>query len=706
MNDFSFDQLGFKIDGQDSYLISGEFHYFRVPREDWKRRMKLFREAGGNCIATYVPWVIHEPTEGDIRFGDIDARDLCGFLRMAQEMGLKVILRPGPYQYSEIYYAGLPAWLSRDYPETLAVDIHGKRIHRHSISYVHPVFLEKARSYYRAVADQIRPYMMENGGPICMIQLDNELAGIHTWYGSLDYNPTSMGFYRPDGRYPCWLRQKYKTIGNLNTAYGTDYLLFEYVLPIAGGDRSSAAICRQIRDYSAFYRFVMAEYLSTLAAWLREDGLRCIVCHNSASPGMNCLFAEATAKLGRQETFLLASDHYYTLNQSWAQNNPTPQYALRILMSCDTLRMMDMPPTVMELPGGSLSDTPPILANDLLACYMSNLALGVKGVNYYIFTGGPNFPSTGETCDIYDYHAPVHADGSINEQGYSAVKEFGSFMHSHAWLQRAHRAASVQVGYEWNTLQCEDFDCTSLPCGAARIKDFLEKGILYSLMCSSYSPEMTLLTSRLDIDKPLIVPSPSAMSAEAQHALEDFIRRGGRALMLPVLPETDFDYQPLEILASMFKNAGFSGSQDIGPAIEVKGVGRVFGITCLSICEKLPDGAQIIATDVAGEKIIGFEMGYGQGKILWFGGVWELLTFPQVRMLEEFIRLLGGQRCVESSNRNIFCSLWTDEQNRRQLFAMNLYSSPQSTQIHVFAGGEREIGRIDLKPMEVRAIDL
>ena len=83
MASFSFDSLGFQVDGRDQYLVSGEFHYFRVPRQDWKRRMQLFKEAGGNCLATYVPWLIHEPTEGDIRFGDVDNRDLQGFLRLA-----------------------------------------------------------------------------------------------------------------------------------------------------------------------------------------------------------------------------------------------------------------------------------------------------------------------------------------------------------------------------------------------------------------------------------------------------------------------------------------------------------------------------------------------------------------------------------------------------------------------------------------------
>lgn len=59
-----FDRLCYRIEGKPTYLYSGEFHYFRVPKADWRKRMELFKEAGGNCVATYIPWLIHEPTEG------------------------------------------------------------------------------------------------------------------------------------------------------------------------------------------------------------------------------------------------------------------------------------------------------------------------------------------------------------------------------------------------------------------------------------------------------------------------------------------------------------------------------------------------------------------------------------------------------------------------------------------------------------------
>ena len=155
MSQLNWNTDGFTINGAPAYLVSGEFHYFRVPPQDWARRMRLFREAGGNCLATYVPWMIHEPVEGDIRFGDCPGRDLVRFLETAQSEGLMVILRPGPYQYSELVNDGLPLWLTENYPELLAKNIRGESFRSASVSYLHPLLLEKARRYFRAFAASV-----------------------------------------------------------------------------------------------------------------------------------------------------------------------------------------------------------------------------------------------------------------------------------------------------------------------------------------------------------------------------------------------------------------------------------------------------------------------------------------------------------------------------------------------------------------------
>lgn len=702
----TFDDKGFQINGQDGYLISGEFPYFRVPKSDWKRRMKLFLETGGNCIASYAPWLIHEPEDGRIVFDDCDCRDLRAFLETAKEVGLNVIIRPGPYVYSELTNAGLPSWLIEKHPQILALDIHGKPIRDYAVSYLHPVFLEKARRWYRAFAEEIKPYLASNGGPIAMVQVDNELSGIHLWSNSMDYNPETIGLGKEDGRYAAFLRGLYGSIESLNAAYGTDCTGFAQTEPVGQIDRSDKRACRRLRDYSAFYRQMMSEYLNTLVTWLREDGVTGAVCHNSGTPSMNGLFEETVRDFHEKgEGFLLGSDHYYNLDQSWSHNNPTPWYALRMMTSCDTLRALGMPPLAMELPGGSCSDTPPILANDMLTCYLTNIGVGLKGLNYYIFTGGPNVEGTGESCSIYDFGAPVAADGMVREDKFAALKAVGVFARTHAWMQRAERFASVQIGFEWNTLRSEGFDWSALPMGGKTADELRMRGLLYTLMCSRYSGESVLLTGKLDRSRPLIVPCPSAMSEEAQSAVADFVQSGGRVLLLPTLPETDLNYEPASSLAALLPGTEFAHGKKISAAIRVDGLDDlIYGMRAVTVCEKLPEGATAITWDSSGQ-ILGFEMPCGKGKLLWFGCAWMMSTFPQAKMLEVLLAHMDAVPAVQSSNRNLLTTLWQDVQGHRTVFVMNLYSSPQSTDLCVLAGKAAGLGRIDLAPMEVKVID-
>ena len=102
----------FVLDGKPLQIISGEIHYARIPHEYWRDRLKKAKAMGLNAISTYVFWNVHEPQPGVYDFtGDLD---IAAFIRMAQEEGLYVILRPGPYVCAEWDLGGMPAWLLAD----------------------------------------------------------------------------------------------------------------------------------------------------------------------------------------------------------------------------------------------------------------------------------------------------------------------------------------------------------------------------------------------------------------------------------------------------------------------------------------------------------------------------------------------------------------------------------------------------------------
>lgn len=250
MRSFDFDDKGFLIGGERDFLVGGEIAQFRVPREEWRNRMRLFKKAGGNALTTSVAWLIHEPEEGNILFGDTEFRDLAGYLQTAKEEGLFVYLRPGPLVYTELINGGIPQWLFEKYPQVKARNAAGETIEQ--LSYLHPLAMEKFEKFYRRFAEEIRPYLITAGGPVAMVQLDNELAGIHTWNGTLDYNEESMGICREGGLYPRFLGEKYGSIAALNAAYGTGYASFTEVDPrvFSFGGRERA---RAEKDYHDFY---------------------------------------------------------------------------------------------------------------------------------------------------------------------------------------------------------------------------------------------------------------------------------------------------------------------------------------------------------------------------------------------------------------------------------------------------------------------
>jgi beta-galactosidase len=160
----------FLLDGRPFQIISGDMHYARVPREYWRDRMRKMRAMGLNTLTTYVFWNLHEPRPGQFDFtGNLD---ISAYVRMAQEEGLWVILRPGPYVCSEWEFGGFPAWLL----STPDMKVRSSD----------PRFLKAAASYMREVGRQLAPLQITRGGPIIMVQVENEYGSFGSDKGYLD----------------------------------------------------------------------------------------------------------------------------------------------------------------------------------------------------------------------------------------------------------------------------------------------------------------------------------------------------------------------------------------------------------------------------------------------------------------------------------------------------------------------------------------
>ena len=148
----------FYVNGKVTPILSGEMHYPRIPHQYWRHRLRMMRAMGLNTVATYVFWNLHETEPGKWDFeGD---KNLAEYIRIAGEEGLMVILRPGPYVCAEWEMGGLPWWLLKK------KDI---RLREQD-----PYFMERYRIFAQKLGEQIGDLTIEKGGPIIMVQVENE----------------------------------------------------------------------------------------------------------------------------------------------------------------------------------------------------------------------------------------------------------------------------------------------------------------------------------------------------------------------------------------------------------------------------------------------------------------------------------------------------------------------------------------------------
>ena len=139
-------------------IRAAELHYPRIPRPYWEHRIQMCKALGMNAVCMYVFWNIHEQQEGVFDFSG--QNDIAAFVRLCQKHGMKVIVRPGPYVCAEWEMGGLPWWLlkKRD------IKLREKD----------PYFMERVKLFEEKVGEQLAPLTADKGGPIIMVQVENE----------------------------------------------------------------------------------------------------------------------------------------------------------------------------------------------------------------------------------------------------------------------------------------------------------------------------------------------------------------------------------------------------------------------------------------------------------------------------------------------------------------------------------------------------
>jgi hypothetical protein len=370
-------------------LISGEVHYWRLDPASWLPALQRVRQMGLKVVASYVCWDFHEVAPGHYDFtGESDPRrNLTAFLDLLTAEGFWIIIRPGPYIYSEWRNGGVPDYAAQ--------------YHR-----LHPTFLERARPYMEAVVAAVKPYLASNGGKVILFQADNE---IDPWP---HYHTGQLGLGTESGPFQEFLRQRYGEIRALNDAWGTEHGEFD----------QARAVCAlrpdepdQVRRYLDFIRF-QHWYVNEAARWnvnvYRELGVDVPVYLNtySGTGTQHWLDLEALSDLAGPDIY---PSHNFGHH---------PNEHRHFLEACRYTRAYSKLPYIAEFQAGIwhdwLPDVGALTPNHYRLACVSALLAGIQGWNWYMLVNRDNW-----------YMSPINEWGRTRPDLFAAFQEITGLFH-------------------------------------------------------------------------------------------------------------------------------------------------------------------------------------------------------------------------------------------------------------------------------------
>ena len=358
-------------------LLSGSVHYFRLERESWRDCLEALRDMGANVVDVYVPWSVHEREAGDFDFGERDrTRDVVGFLRLAHELGLYALVRPGPHINAELSGFGLPERVLWD-AECQARSPAGAPVVLPMPPQAFPVpsyasrkLLGEACAWLERVAELLGPLAWP-AGPIVLCQIDNEGAlyfrdGVY----EQDYHPDSIALYRRG------LQARYGSPEELGRAYGIHAKSFDISPPTRFDAQDGPGLVRHL-DWAEHQEALIAEAFATFRSALAQHGLeRVPTCHNlpmgeSATP-------LDPARIGKVVE-CLGIDYYHVADARSADS--IIERTTAVVTRADAF---DYPALAVELAAGFPPFFPPLTEQDNRFAALSCLAAGIRGYNLYM----------------------------------------------------------------------------------------------------------------------------------------------------------------------------------------------------------------------------------------------------------------------------------------------------------------------------------
>jgi beta-galactosidase len=557
------------LDGVPRLVMSGEVHYFRLDRSDWAHRLGLLRESGCDTVATYVPWLWHELPDGsvDVTGKTHERRDLAGFLDLAGGLGLRAIVRPGPFIMAEMKNEGVPYRVYDDHPDVWPITWDGQRVPTRTADYLAPDFLRAAQGWYAEVMPVVADRLCTRGGPVIGVQLDNEIGMLSWVTNSPDLTEVTCEDMR------AWARKRYGVAG-AGARVGTDPddpKAWAEALRRPPEDRT-LSLHHQLGLYmrDRYRRYVAV--LRATAEGLGVTGVPWFVNVHGTIDRRGRAFPIGISQLFEsyrgQPQMTSGSDLYLG---DLTVTNVGDLYTANAFMAA--MHDVDQPITSMEFEAGSGDygqDMGTLVAPESIELKTRLcVAQGNRLVNFYLFSGGTNPPleqPVGDgndrvafTGEQHGFAAPVGPEGRRGPSFAAtqrAVTSLAGVADLLADMDEEHDGLALgfvpdhylsEYAYphsETRRAQVRDLERFR----GMGPRDVLARALL---LCGMSFPAVDLQHEDVDVRRvpALALASPSVLSRDVQERLVRYLHSGGRLLLHGVLPRAEHDGTPCAVLA-------------------------------------------------------------------------------------------------------------------------------------------------------------
>ncbi|MFA6600236.1 MAG: beta-galactosidase [Candidatus Omnitrophota bacterium] len=579
-------------------LLSGEVHYWRLNPTYWKEILSRVHEMGLRVISTYVPWDYHEYKRGRFDFiGKTDkTRNLKGFLELTRREGFRVIIRPGPYIYSEWPNDGVP-----DY---------AYKYHR-----LHPQFLKYAKNYLQRVLKVIQPYFASRrAGHIILLQADNE---IDAWPDTFGYQ---YGLNGKPGLFQEFIRDLYHNqLDDLNQCWGTHYTSFDQAgpfiatmlhkesgLPLKGDHELKRNI-----DYFKFKYF----YARKCAEWnvqAYRDMNVDIPIYLNLYP---FFYAHDWAEM-QAASDLVGVDLYPS--SELAEDEFEQR---KFIDKVRYLKSVSKIPFIAEFASGVWHarhyETGVLTPNHYRLITLSALLGGIAGWNWYMLVNRDNW-----------YMSPINEWGRIRSELYEVFKQLVTIFnqtHPPSWKKIS------EVAVTFNPLQ---YAARTLTPNTPMIQMLYNADIDYEL----YDPRSAHCEKRF-----LFYSGNQWLEVKSQQNLRRYVEEGGTLIAFRDYPRKDDRFQPCSVV-------GFEDPQSI--LFEFK---RNFSVQLAPSRPKVEMVSSVYCFDhvdadkiwadfgAYGRKAVGYMKNVGRGRLIHLG---IEPTRDILLELMEYLKVPIGSRCV------------------------------------------------------------